>query len=514
MSVLPFGEWLPDRPDLAEGTKYASGVVATTQDSYGPLRSLAPFSTNGLNSTCLGMAAMEDINEDVQIFAGTGSKLYHLPYGTALWVDVSGTTYAPATGEYWRIAQFNEIVLATDFTDPIQSYTMGSSSAFANLASAAPKARHIAVAKTFAIVANTSDPVGGNNPARIWWSASNDPTNWPTPGSTTAQQNQSDYSDLLGPQGAITGLVPSLAGCDCAVFFERGVFRMIYVGPPDVFDFYPAAAVKGCSASNSLVALGSYVYGLLEDGFYVFDGNSAVPIGANKIDKWFFQNANLSNLSSVIGAADIGNKAIVWLFQSNQAVTTQPDTALIYRWDIRRWTWAPMAAQWLARIPVPVAGGGFPPTETPLVAGQLQLGAIDGSNRLAYFSGPYLAAQVGTRALQITPGSKSFVQSARPLIDGGINSQYLLTETGQNILTESGSPLIIDSYSPIITVAMTARDTYQESENLGVFVPTDIMGECPQRVDGRFHRAVANIASGNWTTAYGVDLTAVRSGWR
>lgn len=369
MPILPFGEFLPDRPDLSEGTRYASGVIATAPDSYGPIRSLASFTNNTLNGACIGMAAMEDLTQNVQTFAGTATDLFWIPYSTTAWQKVSGNTYSAAAGENWRIAQFNEIVLATDFDDPIQAYTLGTSTAFAQLSANAPCARHIAVAKTFAIVANTFDPVGGYNPARMWWSAAGDPTNWPTPGSTEAQTNQSDYTDILGPQGGITGLVPNLAGCDCAVFFERGVSRMIYVGPPDVFDFYPAAAVKGCPAPNSLVALGQTVFGLFEDGFYNFDGNTATPIGANKVDKWFFTNFDLTALGSVIGAADIGSKTIRWLARSLLAPTALPDTLLIYRWDIQRWTMAPVTAQWIARVPVPQGTGGLPPSEVPLTGG-------------------------------------------------------------------------------------------------------------------------------------------------
>jgi len=353
MPQIPFAAWLPDRPDLAEGTRYASGVIALTQDSYGPVRSLQSFTVNTLGDKCLGVASMEDVAQGIQTFGGTAGDLFVIPAGTQLWNNISSSTgaYHATRDNNWHFAQFKEIVVATNFVDPIQAYTMGTSTQFATLAAAAPHAKFVAVAKNFLIVANTNDPVGGANPARIWWSANGDPTNWPTPGSTTAQQTQSDYSDLLGPQGGITGLVPSLAGCDCAIFFERAVWQMFYVGPPDIFNLYPCAAVKGVPAPNSLVTVGENVYGLFEDGFYQFDGATATQIGDGKVDKWFFSTVNALKLNQVIGAADVSSKAIVWLFQSLSALNDLPDTLLIYRWDIQRWSWATLPAQWLARIP-------------------------------------------------------------------------------------------------------------------------------------------------------------------
>ena len=548
MTQVKFGEFLPDRPDLSEGTRYASGVIALTQDSYGPVHALQSFTTSALNSQCLGLAAMEDVTSSIQTFAGSATDLFLLPEGSTTFSNVSSTAgaYHATAADCWHIVQFNEIVVATDFVDPIQAYTMGSSTKFATLASAAPHARYAAVSKQFLIVANTSDPVGGVNPARMWWSANGDPTNWPTPGSTQAQQVQSDYNDMLGPQGGITGLVPSLAGCDCAVFFERAVWQMFYVGPPDIFNFYPCAAVKGVPAPNSLIVVGEMVYGLFEDGFYSFDGSTATPIGANKIDKWFFAEANLTTLNQVIGAPDISNKAVIWLFQSKAALNGQPDTILIYRWDIQRFSWAPMPAQWIARVPVPVQNGGLPPFVAPLVAGQLQLAAIDQGQRLAYFNGLPVPAVIGTQVAQITPGFRSFVQGVRPLVDGAIFGA-ILNEDGQIILGEDGNPILVEGSTPptpsgsalmnengdpllnedgtpllseaqqssvALTTSISARNTYQQAETIGPPVNINSMGECPYRSDGRYHRVVANVSGILWNTAYGVDVRAIKAGFR
>lgn len=499
MTIVPVGEFAPDMPDLAEATDIALNVIARTPLSYGPMSGLSPYSANALPSICLGVAAAQNVDESIYLFGGTVSTLSDIDPGTLAWTDVSKVGgYSVAQGDNWRFAQFNSIILATDFADPIQSFVMGSSTLFADLSPDAPQARHIAVAKTFTIVANTSDSVGGLNPSRIWWSGSNDPTNWPIPGSAAAQQVQSDYSDLVGSLGDITGLVANLTGCDCAVFFQRGVDRMIYVGPPDIFDFYPAENVRGTRASNSIVPLGNVVYYLAEDGFYVFDGNTSTPIGADKIDKWFFGQLDQSRLENVIGAADMINKAIMWIFPSTSSAGGTPDTLLIYRWDIQRWSYAAISAEWLARALSfnvtmdSMDALGYTNLDTvPFsldsriwIGGTPQIMAADPNSFLAAFNGSTLQAQIGTKAMQIVPGKLAFVSGSRPMVDGG---------------------------SP--TVSISARQTYQDAEVFGPDIAPNRIGDCPQRSVGRYHRARITVPAGStWTQALGVDLAAIPAG--
>lgn len=523
MTVMQVAEWCPDRPDLADATSIAQNVIALTPESYGPVASLVHFASAALPQNVLGMGFAQDSALVPHIFAGLTSALYIINGGSNVWTDVSGTAYTPTAGESWNFAQYNDLMLATFWGNPVQSYNMISGGTFADLTpgpfdtgnnQAAPQARYMAVAKTFVILANTHDAVGGNGPSRVWWSAAGAPagvvsggkTGWPVPGSTLAQQTQSDFTDLTGPMGAIVGLAPNLAGCDCAVFFQHGVQRMIYVGPPDIFDFYPAAAVRGSIAPNSLVSLGMQVYYLGEDGFYVFDGNASTPIGANKVDKWFFANADLSVPSLIVGAADIANKAICWTFRSNFSANGLADFMLIYRWDIQRWSYALLATHWISRVVLtePFLG---------LAAGELQLAAISGGSFLSLFTGPSTPAQVGTKVVQITPGGRTWVNHSRPLIDSTSSGVNILTEDSMVLLTENGLPLITEASGTVITVAMSARNTYYEAEVFGPEVAPDVSGDCGQRSDGRYHRGRIS-TSGIWTTMFGLDVVGARAGMR
>lgn len=561
--VIPMAEWKPDLPDLATATSIAQNVIPITPESYGPFPSLAQYSQTSMDGACIGAISVQDTDLNVYVFAGTADQLYELTDLSSSWVNVSGTTYSTAQGDNWQFVLFDDEVIATNFGSPLQSFDLGTSTTFGPLFTAPawavstaysslgaqvlangnryiltqagtsassgtgpsgtgagisdgsaiwnyqsgppPQARRMCVPKNFLMVGNTVDPVGGNGPKRVWWSASNDPTTWPAPGSDAAIQTMSDFNDFEGNFGEITGLVDSLANADVAVFFRHAVWRGIFVGPPDVFDFFPLENVRGCPAPNSLVPIGALVWFLGEDGFYVFDGTTSTPIGADKFDNWFFANVNQAYLYNVVGAANVPNKMVLWAYPSTTATTGICDSILVYRWDIQRASsvfLGPSALTWLLRSLAfgismdNMAAFGFMDVDTlPAsldssiwVGGASKLTAINGVGELAYFSGPNLAAQVATQTKQLTAGRRSYVQSARPLVD-----------------LSQGVP----------AVSFAARVNLYDPEVFGPAVAPDISGECPQRSDGRYHNAMVSMPAGAiWTHIVGVDSTFVPAGLR
>lgn len=485
-------------PDLSPATNLATNVIPRTPTSYGPLPSLSEYSTNALDNTCLGAVSIQDTDLTIRVVSGTADKLYMINSSTPTWADVSGTSYSTAAGDNWRFALFERTIVATNFGNPIQSYNMASSTTFGTMASAAPQARHICTPKNFCMVGNTYDPVGGLAPGRIWWSGAGDNTNWPTPGSAAAQEVMSDYNDFPGNQGQINGMVGNLASSDVGIFFLHAIWRGVFVGPPDVFDFFPSENARGCPAPNSIIQVGLVAYFLGEDGFYSFDGTQSTPIGGDQVDYFFYSKVNKGALYNVIGAADVQNKMAVWIFPSTSSVA--PDSMLLWRWDIGRWSFAQMGAQWIARfMSFGVSMDGMPALgftdvdtlpasldSSVWIGGALQLGAVDLSRKLAFFNGPNLQATIGTQAIQITPGRRSFVQGARPITD-----------------------------ATAATIAISARQNLFDGETFSANVAVNAMGECPQRSSGRYHRARITIPAGSvWTEASGVDVTAIPEGWR
>lgn len=503
MPVIPFPEWRPDLADMSNATDIALNVFPRTAQSYGPFNGLNSYSSNALDGPCIGAIASEAIGGTISVWAGTTDKLYQMTALSTAWNDVSVLGgYSTATGDVWHFAYYNNYIFTTNFAQPIQFFLQGTSTLFAELSVDAPNARYMCTPKNFLMVGNTFDPVGGLNPARIWWSASGDPLSWPAPGSALAQQDQSDFNDFQGSFGRITGMVDSLAGADVAIFFERAVWRGVYVGPPDVFDFFPAENVRGCVCPNSIVAVGNLVYYRGVDGFYAFDGAQSQGIGVDKFDQWFQENVNPAFLWNVVGAADPLNRAILWIFPSLLSSSGIPDTILIYRWDIQRGTYCQLSAEWLTRllsfgVTLDTFGAlGFNNLDTipysldsrVWVGGAIQLGAVDANHKLAYFSGPTLAAQIATSTVQATPGKLSWVSGARPMVQ----------------LT-TGTP----------TIAIAGRNNVYDPIVYGADIPPNSMGDCPQRSDARYQSALLKIpANSAWTHATGVDIDAQPSGER
>lgn len=495
--LVPCAEWAPDMPDLSGATDICVNAVPRSPESYGPFPALVDYSAP-LDGPCVGAIATKDVSDTVRLFAGTVDALYTLAAGATSWSNVSASPYALGS-EMWRFCQWKNTVLATSIEAPIQQYVLDAANPFATLSADAPLARYIAVVAGFLMVANTYDPTGGYGPFRAWWSAINDPTSWPAPGSAQAQAAQSDYNDIAGEMGAITGVVGGLVGCDGLLFFERGIYRIVYAGAPAVFDFQPAEGVRGCRAPNSIVQLGGLVFYLGEDGFYLFDGNNSMPIGANKVDRWFYAQLDQTYLNNVVGAVDIANKAILWAYTSIDG-GGQNDSILVYNWQLQRWGFARVGAEWLIHYfsfgtsMDSMAAAGFPDLDTVpysldsriWVGGAALLGAFNATNhKLGTFEGT-LACQMGTAAAQLVQGGKAFVSGVRPLVDGGLP-----------------------------TVAVSARDTLQQAETFGADSALNAIGDCPQRVTGRYLRARVTVpANATWTHFRGVEVTARPAGIR
>ncbi|MEJ0071186.1 MAG: hypothetical protein WDO24_23335 [Pseudomonadota bacterium] len=142
----------------------------------------------------------------------------------------------------------------------------------------------------------------------------------------------SSYNDLTGSGGWNQGIVGNLGNADGAIFQEHAVFRMMYAGPPNVFDFLPAEGVKGCPAPGSIIQVGAVVYYLGEDGFYAFDGASSTPIGVDLVDKYFYADLDQNNLARICAAVDPDQQdhLLVLSRQGNSGGT--PNHVLAYRW--------------------------------------------------------------------------------------------------------------------------------------------------------------------------------------
>jgi len=469
---VEFGEWLPDQPPIGNpGLTIAQNCIPWGR-GYKELGSLAAYS-NALTARCQGATSAIDDDNVVADFAGDATKLYKLSDVT--WNDVSGTTYATNEDENWRFIQYGQRVIATNFTDNMQSFSLGVSSTFADLAAGAPRARYITTARNFVFVGNTYDTTDGNKPAKVIWSALGDATDW-----TASVTTQSDFQYMNEEFGPVTGVV---GGEFLVVFQDRAITRADYVGPPTIWNFDEVSSNLGCSVPNSIVQRGQDIYFLSSEDFYVFTASGVRPLGAQRVAKWFYSNFNQTYQHRMSSAVDPINSLIIWSFPSNSSANGTPDTMIIYNWVLDRWAYASFSHEMIYRslsksytleglddVSASIENLALSLDSRAWAGGKLLLSAFDTSNQLAFFTGTSLTARFDTGDFTPRNGQTSVLLRARPIVDGS---------------------------SATITVQHGARQKPTDTVSLGsALSPNATTGNVFIREKGRYHRLRFNVAGG------------------
>lgn len=499
MPIIQVAEYAPDQaPYLNGNLSVASGVYPREDGSDGPLRGPVVL-TAALASACRGAFAARDKTATAYMVAGTAGKLY-IQAGTA-WTDKAGAAYAVPTGGHWRFTQFGELILATNYVDAVQTWTMGAAGNFADLAAGAPLAKYIATVEPgFVMLGFYSS--GGVVANGVWWSGINDATSWPTIGTTAAASAQSDNQQLPGG-GFVTGILPAIGGAAAAVFTERAVYRVEYVGAPAIFSFREVERGRGCICPQGLTQVGPLAFYISEDGFCMFDGTQVVPIGFGKVDKKFLGEVDVNNLERVYAAIDYARKCVIWAYPTNAATSGNPNRWMIYNYANQRWRYcddASIVSEYFmpARLAGynldtldsvltggPDASGGFTVDSALYIGGTRVLSAFDTSHRLVSYEGSTLAARVETGDADMS-GSRIFVSGIRPLTDAASATARVGT---REVLSDA--LVYTDATAP------------------------GVDGYAPQRVSTGYARAVVEVpASAEWTYLQGADVTARADGRR
>lgn len=490
--TVPFGDWLPDLPAFSNpGATVANGVIPK-QMSYGPFPGLVAQS-GALTARCRGASAARDTAGNTYFYAGDATKLYEIRSQSAN--DKSGATYTTSTEQGWEFALFGQTFIATNFDDHVQAITAGAASNFADLFTSTqrPKARHVGVVRDFAVFGNINDTIGGDGlkPNRVQWTGINDPTDI-DPDATT----QSDFQDI-GEGGWVQRIV---GGVEYGlVFQQRAIVRMTYVGSPLVFDFSPIDRRRGTPIPHSVIAHGRLVYYISEEGFFVTDGSQSYPIGANQVDKTFWDQFDVGNAHRVSAAVDPVNKLISWAFPGTGSTGGNPNKIYLFNYVDKRWSEVDLDVQ----IITPAETQAYtleqlddvttdietltPSMDSPAWQGGLyRFAAFDTSNKLAYFTGDNVAATLETGEFQIAQGRRSQAKKLRPQIDGGT-----------------------------ITAAIAGRSRLIDTASYDSAATMDSIGEISVRNDARYHRVRCSIAAaGTWNHAQGVEVLHAPSGER
>jgi hypothetical protein len=435
----------------------------------------------------------------------------------------------------------------------LQAYDMAGGSSFADLAAAAPVTKYVTVVRDFVVAADD-----GSDNNKVYWSDINDETDW-TPSSASQSDTQvlPDGGDITGLAGGETGLI----------FMERAIYRMTYVGSPFFFQFDAISRTLGCSTNGSIAQFGGITYFLSDDGFYACDGQSTKSIGAEKVNRWFFDNAIPSEIrTSMSATVDPVRKLIAWNFKN----TFGGRYLLMYSIDLGRWSYAETTATSVAYGLTPSATLEqldiyfFDTTKTGTYTqsgntvtvnvtdhgletnGQMRFDATSGAG----VDGTFAVTRVNANSFTFQAAASATITSSNctitlPNLDvtsedipldsrvwaGGI--LIFMGVTGQKIISFSGQfkPAAITSGDidvgrsvitfarPVIdngtgTVSVASRELLEDGISFSSPVATNSEGGVPLRSAGRYHRIKMSPTSTSWKTAVATEIEIVGQGAR
>lgn len=483
--IFEFGEYLPDIPDLQNPGMTEAKNVIPSGASYLQFPAQVVYSS-ALTARCQGAVSTKDNTGVTNNFAGDATKLYKSSSGTYSDVSLVGG-YTTSSEENWHYTRFGDRLIATNFTDNPQTFTLTGGSAFANLTTAV-KARYCSTIRNFLFLGNTYDAIDGNVPHRVRWSALGDPTDF-----TVSATTQSDYQDLDPDDGWIRAMV---SGEYAVIFQERAITRMDYAGSPVVWERRKVESSRGTKSPYSVIKVGNniFYYDFENNGFFMFDGAQSIPIGENKLNRTFRANLDATYLTRVYAAVDPAKQVIYWAAPVSGNTSGRANQIISYNYSPNAKTrWAYCDGLDLEFIYTSLSEGytldGLDSVSSDLDALAFSLDSLvwtgqntilsgfDSSHRQINFTGSALTALLETGEFQVTPGQRSNVIRLRPLVEGS---------------------------SATVTLQLGTRNNLTESVTWGSAISTDQIGEFQCRSNARYHRARLNI-SGGFDYAQGIE---------
>ena len=531
---VTFTEWTPDLPGVVENLSAAENVVPTAV-GYAPFPTAVDYSaaaSEDLNSVFAGR-----FNTTTNVFAGGATKLFRFDSSDLSMDNVS------KSGNYtnvskWNFVQFGNTIIAANNVDKLQGFTLGSSSLFADLAAAAPVAKFVAVVRDFVVAANLDS---GTNSNKVQWSDINDEADW-----TSGATSQSDYQ-IIADGGNITGLTGGEFGL---VLLERAIVRMSYIGSPYFFQFDTIARGLGCIEGNSVAKYNNTTYFLGDDGFYACDGSTVKPIGTQKVDNWFFNNANPSEFDTMSTTIDPLRKIVVWNFLN----TFGGRSLIMYNWQVDKLSYGTTDTNVVAYsatagvtlegldINYLVTAGSFTVGKqyTIEVIGSTDFTAIGAEVNVvgARFTATGVGSGTGTavdlaaaaaagRTLDtMTTSLDDRLWAGGKLLFAGARGAKVVTFTGANATATittgdigSEATSLVTLARPIVDngsaqVAIASRMLLNQVPQLGSYTQASAENRVSLRSSGKYHRLSIIPTGSQWSNVMAIDVELQQQGTR
>lgn len=417
--MIPLGEWAPDAGTINKGRLRDARNTIPGKEGWMPFPS-AQVTTEAAGATPLGFWSARDKTLGVHQYAGFAETLRECD-GDGAWIDrsrLAGGAYQATEELPWRATFFGDRAIATNGVDAMQFIDMATGTNYADLPGA-PRPKYVATVGQQLLTLNDE-----TSAMRVAYCASGDSEEW-------ADADAQAGEELLADGGIGTGLAVSREVA--FLYQEKRIRRIVYIGGSIVFAFEPVEEERGCVAPGSLASLGRVSFFKAEDGFYRFDDiNGALPIGDERVDRWFNANAPRAYWHRMSSAMDPHRKLYCVLFASTTSGGV-PDTLLLYNWSVNRWGYATgLACVLLANaislgvdleslddlyddldaIPISL-------DDPSLSGGALTLAAMNATGAQMRFAGPNMEAYFELDDLAPGPGVWD-CQGVLPYIDGEV----------------------------------------------------------------------------------------------
>lgn len=474
MTSILYKEWLPDLPALGNPGELEAKNVVSVDGVYRNFEPLGGYTAGTMPSAPLG-AFKSDGTAGAFIYAGGQSRIYQ--FQAAGWTAAST---AVSTTDYWQFAMYEDLVFAAGSGTTLLSSTNKALADFQPIASA-PVARAIGRIGQFIMAGN----LVGTEPHAVRWSSIDQPTTWPTPGSSTAIASQAGQQALNAENGPVYAIA---SGDQYGIVFQsNAITRVTYIGGTAVFQFDNISKNIGCAYQGSVVQVGGLTYFFDRSGIFMTDGVSVTPVGLGKVDKTIMALIANDASARVTGSVDKSKQLIGWSIPRAGASGVCDYILWMNYGAGNKFTHADQTCNSFVKGNINVTGSGIV-TDPPAATSVPELEAFkDGTYILGSFNGSATAnaAVIETGEAQLSEGMFSHVSGVKCLTDQSNRTIALGTRSGQETAV---------SYTSEVTA--TAATGYSDFRN-----------------SARFHRVRTTI-TGTFNAAQGLEVIFQPEGGR